>query len=112
MLAFSDWKADNIAVRAASKKRTVFKLVQFIKPFQQGGVPQHLARFLVTSGMLPKPPGADEWPAFVDSSFPAVTANTAPSSLAEMAAWSVPVRFDLAEGSAAGIQFPSVVSPV
>ena len=110
--AFSDWKSENVAARAASKKRTFFKLVQFIKPFERGGVPQFLARFMVNAGMLPKPPGADEWPAYLDSSFPAVIVNTDLSSLGQLASWGVPLRFDLTGQLSVGTDLPTVLTPL
>lgn len=106
--AFSVWKVDSVAAKSAVKKRTVFKLVQFIKPFERGGVPQHMARFMVHAGMLPKPPGADEWPAFLDSSFPAVTAASDMSLLGQSSVWGLPLRFDLSGQLPSGSEIPTL----
>ena len=114
--AFATWKSGTVAARNATKKRTVVKLIQFIRPYEQGGVPPHLARVMVTTGMVPRPVGAPAgvgWPEYVDSSFAVVTAsNVHEVSLGKEDTWKAPLCFDLRGSLPKGAECPKVGSSV
>ena len=95
---WSEWKVEHAAARAATRRRTGFKVVQYLKPFQQGGVPAHVAKHMHFLGMFPRPEGVSalDWPEYGDSTIGAVSDLSGEDSLKHSSAWEQPVLLDLA----------------
>ena len=66
---FGTWKSGQSALKAATKKKSSFKIGQYMRPLEKGGVPTHLAKYLVSSGFFAPPEGVDEssWPVLTPS---------------------------------------------
>ena len=69
---FAEWKAGQASVKAASKKKSHVRVGQFLKPMVKGGVPAHLAKYLVSSGYFAAPDGVEEsgWPVLTPANIP------------------------------------------
>lgn len=99
VIALSDWRAELISARALTKKKASFKIGQYLKPLERAGTPSILAKYMVTCGLLEKPPGVQDsdWVDFVPHSLPEVSVNGDDSFLRHPggAPWASPVLFNL-----------------